>query len=265
MANRRDPSISDIVHINTDSLTYNHMPNYHEKWDAVAYVKGHNGHYYLMKGWYRTYVIRLYTRNQFRASDELSIDVDHDEILNEDGSLSAPAKARFLETVVAHRPYHYVPKVIDSQRKTCYRWETATSYRLLNEGKHLGKTSIANARKYVEHICRAEGMTKMPKIRFTPKGACSYAKGDWELKFLAPGGEVDCMTILHELAHTIDSFRGRSTTGGEAGHGPSFIGLYIEFMVKYGLLDRAPLEATAKAAGLKFHYDRVQVETKAAA
>lgn len=263
MARRRDPSIHDIVRINSDQLTFEYIPNYMDKWDAVAYVKGHNGHYYIMKGWYRSYIIRLYTKNQLRASDNLSWDIDHDEILDDSGELTSLAKARFLEVVTRHRPFHYVPKIVDHQRKACYRWEAAFGLELLQQDKgHLGFSNQTDALDYIKIICNREGV-RAPMVRFAAKGSCSWARRDELVKLVMSGNKVSNKTIIHELAHIIDFARGRKNSA-EAGHGPKFIGIYIDLLVKYGQLDRAFLERTARQHGLKIDYSTCTTVANAA-
>ncbi len=250
MAKRRDPSISDIVTINSDRLTYEYIPNYMDKWDAVAYVKGHNGHYYIMKGWYRSYILRLYTKNQIQASDTISWDVDHDEILNDRAELTNLAMARFLEAVVKHHPYHHVPKVIDRQRRSCYRWEAEFG----NATKTDGFCAQIAVGALVKKICDIEGV-KPPMIKFRrSRTGTSWARMDTLVTFHTSSGLVSNKTIVHELAHIVDFARNRGKKHEEAGHGPSFIGIYIDMLVRHLGHDRHILEAVARKHKLKWTY-----------
>ena len=52
--------------------------------------------------------------------------------------------------------------------------------------------------------------------------------------------------LLHELAHAMSS----SAEGHSDGHGPVFMGLYVQLLVRYLRLDRAVLEASLRRAGI---------------
>lgn len=255
---RRFAPIDSIIEI-TDSNRNSLMPRHGASGHATAYLKGHNGHYYLITPWqYGTpYIIRLYTKNQIRESNVLEIDLDRSEVLDCDGRLTMKAKRQFMMAVNDHKAFHHVPKVVDTQRQACYRWEAAFHHEMLETtGKHNGFTTIENCTKYVEIILQKEGITKIPTIRYTKKGSCSAAWGDWKLKFLVNSdNKIAVDTIIHELAHIIDSSRGRNRLA-EAGHGPKFIGVYIDLLVRYTAGDREFLERTARNHGLKIDYDR---------
>lgn len=263
MAKRRDPSITDIVRINSDSLTYKYIPRYHEKWDAVAYVKGHNGHYYIMKGWHRTYILRLYTKNQLTHSDILHWSVDESEVLTAKGQLTVKAMQQFIKVVTEHRPFHYVPKDIDRQVQACYRWEANHNNKFSDIA--IKRMTQDEAKRFVKHLCAVEGV-RVPELKFSRKGNSCWARGDHSVKMLTwADGTIHFYTLLHEMAHIVDYARGRSASKGEPGHGPHFIGIDIEFMVKYGGADRGFLERTAKDFKLKFNYDRAKAPEMAVA
>ena len=262
---RRFAPIDSIIPI-TDRNRNELMPRHEMAHHAVAYLKGHNGHYYLITPWRygAPYIIRLYTKNQIRESNVLQVNLDRSEVLDCDGRLTRQAQREFMMAVNDHRAFHYVPKVVDSQRLSCYRWEAAFHHEMLETtGKHHGFTTIENCAKYVEIILQKEGVTKIPEIKYTKRGSTSCAWGDWKLKFLVNSdNKVSVDTIIHELAHIIDSSRGRNRMA-EAGHGPKFIGVYIDLLVRYLNVDRDFLERTARQHGLRIDYDRA-VMAKAA-
>ena len=262
---RRFAPIDSIIPI-TDRNRNELMPRHEMAHHAVAYLKGHNGHYYLITPWRygAPYIIRLYTKNQIRESNVLQVNLDRSEVLDCDGRLTRQAQREFMMAVNDHRAFHYVPKVVDSQRLSCYRWEAAFHHEMLETtGKHHGFTTIENCAKYVEIILQKEGVTKIPEIKYTKRGSTSCAWGDWKLKFLVNSdNKVAVDTIIHELAHIIDSSRGRNRAA-EAGHGPKFIGIYIDLLVRYLNVDRDFLERTARQHGLRIDYDRA-VMAKAA-
>ena len=261
MAKRRDPSITDIVRIDSDRLTREYMPYYQDSWDAVAYVKGHNGHYYLMKGWYKVYVVRLYTKNQRNASDRLYIELNESELFTAKNQLTVKAMKQFLKVVVEHRPYHYVPKNIDHQVKACYRWEANHNNTFIDIAKK--RMTEEEATRFVKHLCAVEGV-KVPELRFAKSGNTCWARGSHTVKMVKYHDDtVHFYTLLHEMAHIVDAARGRHAE--EAGHGPCFIGLDIEFMVKYGGADREFLERTTKDFKLKFDYKRAKAPEMALA
>lgn len=261
---RRFASIDSIVPI-TDDNRNSLMPRHEMAYHAVAYLKGHNGHYYLIAPWKYgdPYVVRLYTKNQVRSSDKLDINLERSDVANDRGDLTRTAMREFMMVVNDHKAHHYVPKVVDRQRQACYRWEAAFHNEMFEQGKHNGFTSVENCTKYVKIILNKEGITKIPAIRYTKRGSCSSATGDFKLKFLVRSDNtIPVDTIIHELAHTIDSSRGRHHSV-EAGHGPKFIGIYIDLLVRYTSMDRDYLERTARQHGLRIDYDRA-VMAKAA-
>lgn len=254
---RRFTNLESIIPI-TDRNRNELMPRHEMAYHAVAYLKGHNGHYYLITPWKYgdPYVIRLYTKNQIRSSDKLSINLERCDVTNDRGDLTRTAMKELVMAVNDHRAPHYVPKVVDAQRQSCYRWEAYFHNETFAKGKHNGFTSVENCTKYVRIILSKEGITKIPEIKYTKRGQSSCAWGDWKLKFLVRSDDtIPVDTIIHELAHIIDSSRGRNRAA-EAGHGPKFIGIYIDLLVRYTSMDRDYLERTARQHGLRIDYDR---------
>lgn len=141
----------------------------------------------------------------------------------------------------------------DAQRYACYRWERDFAVEALLKGKSLGKCTSDIAAKYVKKICEIEGVRAPSLIFKRSKTGNSWAKQDREVKLAVIDGMVDNQTLIHELAHVIDYARNHSVSGGE-GHGPSFIGVYIDMLVKIGQFDRAFLEQMARKHRLCYEY-----------
>lgn len=237
----------------TEENQANYCPHYSDAYWVIGYMKGKNGHYLLIDRKYGDYeVVRLYTRNQWRESNyvgRFSIETSHRR-----RPASPELVEKFKTMVINHAPYHHVPKVVDRQKNTCYAWEASFGNDLLiNQGKTLGWATTERAVKYVQVICEREGVTS-PQVKFSRRGSCSWARGDKLIKFLVEGEGVSNKTIIHEVAHVIDHARNRRNNPSEAGHGPSFIGIYIDLLVKYGQLDRAYLERMAASHKLKWTY-----------
>lgn len=149
-----------------------------------------------------------------------------------------------------------VRRTPDPQRRACYDWEAAWSHEKFLEGTHNGFASVERCTQYVKIILNREGMAELPSIRYTKRGTSSHAVGHTKLKFLVREGDVVPVdTILHELAHVLDSYRGRNHRS-EAGHGPTFIGIYITLLVKYAGMDKEWLESRARRHGVRVSYDR---------
>jgi hypothetical protein len=55
--------------------------------------------------------------------------------------------------------------------------------------------------------------------------------------------------LLHELAHAMSS----TQDGGSDGHGPIFVGLYVQLLARYLRLDAAALLASLHAANIAVH------------
>lgn len=144
---------------------------------------------------------------------------------------------------MARRPYRK-----DPQKSDCYNWEASFEVELLETGTHLGRTSTANARKYVEVISQKEGI-KAPGIEFFKRGMqCAY--GSRLIRLVHDeAGEVSCQVLLHEMAHIIDHARGR---GRDDGHGPNFIRIYMGLLVNYGGIDKDLLIRHAYKMGISF-------------
>lgn len=143
-------------------------------------------------------------------------------------------------------------RATDTQRQVCYTWESVFEQKMFEEGNHLGYTNVEDCIRYVQLICKIEGVA-VPIIKFTTRGNCSSALGSTALKFLVADGKISNKTIIHEMAHIVDSARGRNHRV-EPGHGPRWVGIYIDMLVRYGEVSKAMLEHTAYQGRVRFNY-----------
>lgn len=215
--------------------------------NVIAYCKGKNGHYFVVEGrWSRREIIRLQRITQLRISDYVA-----SKSLDDDDTMLSV----FEEAVLQHTPYRRKVVKKDMQRHPCYRWEADFGNTLYKNGVNPSKTMTnVEALKVTHEICREYGIP-LPKVTFNKSGSCSYARGSREIKYLLDSDSNVAggfFTVLHETAHIIDSARGR--TSKDTGHGPKFIGIYIDLLNSYANIDIKFLEEKAKAHKLKIEY-----------
>lgn len=250
--------IEDVVILNSNNI-YNYIPNHREMHRTVLYVKGDNGHYYLRTSFYskRVFVFRLQKRNQINSSDDLgSLDckIEYKGEYDDELVISQELLRQFVAAVNQHKPYRRRSRMRDSQRKKCYSWER----KILNlPGCEILSRRVTRSQiqHLVKEICLGEGMKTPPKVQFRRDANCSWARGSSALSFsMRSLDDTSCLqTVLHELAHTLNYHRTRCEK--EPGHGPSWVGIYIGFMVKLANVDRTQVENLAKEMGIKFHYE----------
>lgn len=106
---------------------------------------------------------------------------------------------------------------------------------------------FAQMQSLVDHVWSNEGLRWPPRVRPRAATKVTLATGS-RLAIEAPDS-LPSWILLHEVAHAMTS----TADGQGAGHGPDFIGLYLHLLVRYCRLDRAMLEASLKAAGIRWN------------
>ncbi len=134
----------------------------------------------------------------------------------------------------------------DRQRRRVYAWEDRFA------APH-GATPIpfAGAQGMVDAIWREMGLQWPPSVEPLPAQARRLQADANRLTLRLPR-ETPSFVLLHELAHALSA----THEGQSDGHGPVFLGLYVQLLTRYLRLDETMLLASLKEAGL-------QVEPKA--
>lgn len=143
-------------------------------------------------------------------------------------------------------------KVRDSQRRKMYQWESKL------EAQYVGmrvKLTPQEAQSLVTKIFTSENM-RVPDV-FMVKNRQGFIARYWNYDpktgkssiEITPRGLTLC-TILHEIAHGV-RYKYTDKNKPEAAHGPTFIRVYMDLLVKYAKLDITELRRTAKEAKLK--------------
>ena len=130
----------------------------------------------------------------------------------------------------------------DFQRARVYGWEDRTV------APH-DRTAIAYpvAQGMVDAIWSELGLRHAPRVEPLPAQArCRMADAN-RLRLRLPGS-TPSWCLLHELAHSLTS----TLEGQSDGHGPRFVGVYVQLLARYLRLDEAALEASLRADGIRF-------------
>jgi hypothetical protein len=123
-----------------------------------------------------------------------------------------------------------------------YAWEDAEV-----APRDASRVPFAQMQALVDHVWAAEGLRFPPRVRPLPRQARSTVARATRLAIEAPA-ELPSWVLLHELAHAMSS----TADGGNDGHGPGFVGLYLQLLVRHARMPRAALEASLAAAGIGF-------------
>ena len=106
---------------------------------------------------------------------------------------------------------------------------------------------FANMQALVDHVWTTEGLRWPPRMRPRRATRAVLATGN-RLAIEAPES-LPSWILLHEVAHAMTS----TADGGGAGHGPDFVGVYLNLLVRYCRLDRAMLERSLTEAGIRWN------------
>lgn len=97
----------------------------------------------------------------------------------------------------------------------------------------------------VDAIWREMGLGYPPKVERLPTQATARQADATRLTLRLPE-QVPPWILLHELAHAMTS----THDGVSDGHGPLFVGLYVDLLVRYLRLDRTVLRKSLETAGI---------------
>ena len=99
----------------------------------------------------------------------------------------------------------------------------------------------------VDHVWTAEGLRWPPRMRPRKATRATLATGS-RLAIEAPES-LPSWILLHEIAHAMTSL----ADGRGAGHGPDFVGIYVQLLVRHCRLDQAMLADTLAQDGIAWN------------
>ena len=133
----------------------------------------------------------------------------------------------------------------DQQRSRVYAWEDRVVAPC-----DPSTVAFAGAQGMVDAIWSEMGLLYPPRVERLPAQArCRIADAD-RLTIRLPQS-VPSWCLLHELAHAMTT-----TADGESdGHGPVFVGMYVQLLARYLRLDAQALRDSLSAASVAVRTD----------
>lgn len=131
----------------------------------------------------------------------------------------------------------------DRQRARVYAWEDAV---VAPRGG--GTQPFARAQPMVDAIWRELGLRHPPAVEPLPRQSRRLQADATRLRLRLPPDWPDWL-LLHELAHALSS----TAEGASDGHGPRFMGLYLQLLERYLRLPAAELAPSLAAAGIAWN------------
>ena len=119
----------------------------------------------------------------------------------------------------------------DRQRARLYAWEDTVV-----APRDPSLIAFPQAQGMVDAVWREMGLCYPPKVERLPTQATARQADATRLILRLPE-QLPSWILLHELAHAMTS----THDGGSDGHGPLFVGLYVNLLVRYLRLDRTVL------------------------
>jgi hypothetical protein len=132
----------------------------------------------------------------------------------------------------------------DRQRARVYAWEEQA---VAPHGRDLIPFSAAQA--MVDSIWTDLGLCWPPKVERLPRQARTLRADASRLIIRMPDA-LPSYLLLHEIAHALTS----TAEDGTDGHGPAFMGLYLQLIMRYLRLPEEELICSLNDAGIR--YDR---------
>jgi hypothetical protein len=129
----------------------------------------------------------------------------------------------------------------DSQRGRLYAWEDRV---VAPRDGTLVERGAAQA--MMDAIWADLGLRYPPRVERLPAQATATIASANRLCIFLPE-QTPSFCVLHELAHAMTS----TEDGRSDGHGPVFVGIYLQLLVRYMRLDAAELLESVREAGLR--------------
>jgi hypothetical protein len=128
----------------------------------------------------------------------------------------------------------------DRQRSRVYAWENQVVV-----PHDRTAVPLAAAQAMVDAIWAETGLLYPPRVEPLPAAVRRRLAEADRLAIRLPAA-VPSWCLLHELAHAMTS----DHDGSSDGHGPLFMGIYVQLLCRYMRFDAAHLRATAAAQGI---------------
>jgi hypothetical protein len=116
------------------------------------------------------------------------------------------------------------------------------------------KIPFASAQAMVKSIWADWGLRYPPAVEKLSRRARTTIASANRLSLYLPD-EISSWCLLHELAHAMSSTEG----GASDGHGPIFVGLYVQMLVRYLRVDRDHLISSLDEAGIAYVPDALPI------
>ena len=133
----------------------------------------------------------------------------------------------------------------DHQRARVYAWEDR-----MIAPRDRSTLPYATAQGMVSAIWAEMGLRFPPKVAMLP-GQARRLQADASRLLVRLPPIMPSWLLLHETAHALSS----THEGASDGHGPVFMGLYIQLLERYMRWCAAELVHSARADGIKVHPD----------
>lgn len=130
----------------------------------------------------------------------------------------------------------------DRQRARVYAWEDA---QVASRGTD--RQPFAAAQSMVDAVWAELGLRHPPAVEPLPRQARRLQADANRLRLRLPE-HFPSWLLLHELAHALSS----TAEGDSDGHGPRFMGLYLQLLDRYLRLPPATLAPSLRAAGIQW-------------
>jgi len=136
--------------------------------------------------------------------------------------------------------------VRDSQKSKCYKWENAQVIR--PDEKQI---AFEKLQKIVDKVWEKEGLPNPPPqvVLLDPRNTTLWAEATrHEIRVTTEG--LKKTVLMHEIAHSMLISNPRL-----AHHGPRWVGVYVDLLVRHCRMKRKDLETSLMESGVKFNYD----------
>jgi hypothetical protein len=138
-----------------------------------------------------------------------------------------------------------VIRATDRQRDRVYAWED-----VFVAACDQSRIAFSIAQGVINAIWSELGLRYPPKVERLPRQARRLQADGSRLRLRLPE-TIPSWLLMHELAHALSS----TADGSSDGHGPDFMGLYVQLLTRYLRFPTAELIGSAIAAGIAIHPD----------
>ena len=132
----------------------------------------------------------------------------------------------------------------DAQRSRVYAWEDA-----MVAPRDPSVIAFGAAQGMVDAIWSEMGLRHPPRVERLPAQAKRRMADADRLRIRLPAATPSWL-LLHELAHAMST----AQDGASDGHGPAFVGLYVQLLVRYLRLDAGMVRDSLQAAGIRVQH-----------